>query len=106
MTEEELKVLAREYAQNKGKEMEEKESLPDCLIKEVMEMDAGELTHFLTWLSRRFYLVEKNKVEEEYHEAEVFCNKIDPCGESWDEWYAQKSVLERLFPEIGKEVEE
>lgn len=61
--------------------------------------------NMLRFLLRRFCLVEKSKVEEEYHEAEVFCNHIDPCGDSWDSWYAQKSVLERLFPDLRKEVE-
>lgn len=65
-----------------------------------------ETKAILLWLSDRFCLVEKSKVEEEYHEAKFACGNIDSCSETWATYLAQKSVLERLFPEIGKEVEE
>lgn len=65
----------------------------------------SENKRFLTWLTRRYCLVEKSKVEEEYHEAKFACGNVDPCLETFATSLAQKSVLERLFPEIAKEVE-
>lgn len=64
----------------------------------------NENKRFLAWLTRRYRLVEKSKVEEEYHEAKFTCGNVDPCLETFATSLAQKSVLERLFPEIAKEV--
>lgn len=106
MNDQEITAIAGEYAEEKGKEMERKQSLPNSLIREVMEMDAKGLTHFLQWLLRRYALVEKDKVKEEYHEAKFTCGNVDPCSETFVSSLAQKSVLDRLFPDLGKEVEE
>lgn len=64
-----------------------------------------ECEQVIDWLLRRYYLVEKSKIEEEYHEAKFTCGNVDPFSETFVTSLAQKSVLERLFPEIGKEVE-
>lgn len=116
MNNNQITALAREYAEEKGRVMEQKQSLPSCLVKEVMEMDATELTRFLQWLSRRYCLVEKSKVEQMYKEAvdgKCELEKMQPQNT-----YAKNSILMKigmnagcaytlksLFPAIAKEVE-
>ena len=89
MTPEQITTLAREYAE-------------EGIYVQIVEDDAAE---FLRWLLRRYCLVEKSKVEEEYHEAKFTCGNVDPCSETFATSLAQKSVLERIFPDLGKEVE-
>lgn len=106
MTDTEITALAREYAEEKGKKMEHEQILPNCLIKEVMKMDTEEQTKFMTWLTRRFCLVEKSDLEKT---RQVIMNIIK-AGEnlrrkkSIDEGKAQLSLFDALFPEIAKEV--
>lgn len=102
---EEITALVREYAQNKGKEMEEKESLPNCLIKEVVEMDARELTHFLTWLRRRYALVGKERVRKLLKEHSKENRGTDKGSREWFFYNGRLDLLKSLFPEIGKEAE-
>lgn len=108
MDEKTIAALAREYAEEKGNVMEQKQSLPNCLIKEVVEMDATELTCFLQWLSRRYCLVEKSAVREEWvgleNQGEIsmemkLMSGVLAVG-------GQMSILQRLFPDVAKEVEE
>lgn len=97
-TETEITTLAREYAEevykNAHKEME---VLPNCLSNEAVNMFAEDMKNKLKWLTRRFCLVEKDRVKDEYKKA-----KIDMVSK-----YHQGSmvVLQVLFPEIAKEVE-
>lgn len=63
-------------------------------------MFAEDMESKLKWLLRRYCLVEKSKVEEEYHEAKFTCGNVDPCSETFATSLAQKSVLERLFPDL------
>lgn len=104
MSEEEITALAREYAEEiiKGKPSEE---LPNCLKNSMLTMNTEYVAEIFRWLMRRYCLVEKSKVEEEYKEAKFTCGNVDPCSDTFAASLAQKSVLERLFPEIGKEVE-
>ena len=60
---------------------------------------------FLKYTLRRYCLVEKERVKDEYHEAKFTCGNVDPCSDTFVSSLAQKSVLERLFPDLGKEVE-
>lgn len=96
MSEEEITALAREYAE---------ECCPKSDYKEDIEWRKEDIKHetsctetFLTWLLRRYALVEKSKVKDEYEKA-----KMDMVSK-----YHQGSmvVLQVLFPEIAKEVEE
>lgn len=104
MTQDQITALAREYAEEKGKEMERKQSLPNSLIREVMEMDAKEQTSFLQWLLRRYALVEKDKLKEEYKKV---CESVNRHSTTTGCLFfvGQKQTLESLFPEIAKEVE-
>lgn len=97
MKEEEITALTREYAEEEYKTL----NLPT----DHTEVSAYHYMDFARFLLRRFYLVEKSKVEEEYHEAKFTCGNVDPCSETFATSLAQKSVLERLFPDLGKEVE-
>lgn len=69
------------------------------------EFNEKEMKSVLEFLLHRYCLVEKSKLEEEYHEAKFTCGNVDPCSDTFVSSLAQKSVLERLFPEIGKEAE-
>lgn len=90
MTQEEITALAREYAEEIYRGSAE-------FIDEVEQV--------ICWLTRRYCLVGKERVKDEYHEAKFTCGNVDPCSDTFVSSLAQKSVLERLFPEIAKEVE-
>lgn len=108
MNDEQFKALAREFAKAVNCShlhiLEDKEEPLTDIPEEYLEWYADCLTSFLQWLSCRFCLVEKERVKDEYHEAKFACGNVDPCSETWATYQAQKSVLERLFPEIAKEV--
>lgn len=93
MNDKTISALAREYAEFTDMSPVDKKN-----ISAICEC-------FLKYALRRYCLVEKSKVEEEYHEAKFACGNVDPCLETFATSLAQKSVLERLFPEIAKEVE-
>lgn len=86
MTDDQITALVREYA------------------KEVHNFDyffENENKRFLTWLTRRYCLVEKDKVREVYAERTF---RYDPDRDLAS--IVVEHVLNRLFPEIAKEVEE
>lgn len=93
MNESEITALAREYAEFTDMSPVDKKN-----ISAICEC-------FLKYTLRRYCLVEKSKVEEDYHEAKFTCGNVDPCSETFATSLAQKSVLERIFPDLGKEVE-
>ena len=105
MTPDQLTALAREYAEWVRNVPKAKE-LPNCLLNEANTLIAEDAKRMLTWLYARFYLVEKRKVLEEYYEAKFSCGNVDPCSETFAASLVQKRMIERLFPEIAKEVEE
>ncbi len=89
----EITALAREYAEEYYN------------IRGSVDLMAGEAENVIRFLLRRYALVEKSKVEEEYHEAKFTCGNVAPCSETFATSLAQKSVLERIFPDLGKEVD-
>jgi hypothetical protein len=106
LTDNQITSLAREYAEEmiKGKPTEE---LPNCLKNSMLAMNTEHVAEIFQWLLRRYCLVEKSKVEEEYKSA-----KHDSKMAHREKLYtmlavasARKALLESLFPEIGKEVE-
>lgn len=90
MKESEITALAREYA-------EEIYSGSAEFIDEVEQV--------ICWLSQRFYLVEKSKIQEEYHEANICRTHFERYGAQWGALTAKMAILERFFPDLGKEVE-
>ena len=98
MTDHKITALAREYAE------EIYPNLSDKIISRRTQ-EIKEAERVIRFLLRRFCLVEKSKVKEEYHEAKFTCGNVDPCSSTFVASLSQKSMLERLFPEIAKEVE-
>lgn len=108
MTDHEITALAREYAEKEYERM----NLPtDCC-----EPATDDYEKFLRFLLRRYYLADKAKVDKVYKTA------TDGKGRYKDRPYldnqsrydgdiryaiytATAGTLERLFPEIAKEVE-
>lgn len=108
MTDEQITTISREYAEevyrNAHKEME---VLPNCLSNEAINMFAEDMESKLKWLLRRFCLVEKSKIQEEYQKAQAHIKD----GKEFDVHVfvtigaSKESLLESLFPDLGKEVE-
>ncbi len=94
MTQKELNVLAREYAESTAMDVVE------CLLTE------HGAFHAFKWLSERYVIVAKEKVRENYQEAEMYATNHDI--ENWDnriQANAIKSVLQSLFPQTLKSEE-
>lgn len=100
MNDDQITVLAREYAEEENPI----ESYSDTMFERAIDLSIsrGEALRVLTWLTRRYYLIEKSKVEEEYHEVKFTCGNVDPCSDTFVSSLAQKSLLDRLFPELSK----
>lgn len=62
MTNQEITALARECAEEmiKGKPSEE---LPNCLKNSMLEMNTEYIAEIFRWLTRRYCLMEKSKLE-------------------------------------------
>lgn len=108
----EITALAREYAEeinpaNQLNDYPEAKMIADIMRKALSEVTAEKIKDFegfLHFLLRRYYLVEKEAVRKEYQQAieqgehaHVRCHV---------ESRAKLRLLESLFPEIAKEVEE
>lgn len=87
MEQEGITVLARECA----KECIDPYGFSRETYEELVEEKAESITFAFRWLDSRYYLVEKNKVKQ-----------LKQCFGS-EEVY---EVIDMLFPEIAKEVEE
>lgn len=98
MNDDQLTALAREYAEEmiKGKPSEE---LPNCLKNSMLAMNTEYVTEIFQWLTRRFCLVEKEKLKairfRKVYSAEDVRSK-----------FTEECLIDALFPEIGKEVED
>ena len=107
MTDDQITALAREYAEevyrNVHKEME---VLPSCLSNEAINMFAEDMESKLKWLLRRYCLVEKSKVKEVYKNTKSYKSELESFSRQSDCCSVKLRLLESLFPEIAKEVEE
>lgn len=66
----------------------------------------SENKRFLTWLTRRFCLVEKSKAKQFFQSRQNILGNQDKYDRYIvDEASAEKRLMLCLFPEIGKEVE-
>lgn len=99
MANDQITALASEYAE---KEYERLNLPVDCC-----DPRADDYEQFLRFLLRRFCLVEKNKVEEMYLNAKIAIEKgyDENLGGMMAVGSASKSILESLFPDLGKEME-
>lgn len=94
MTDELINALAREYAEEVAKEVAD---LPNCLKNESIDLIAEDMERKLQWLSRRFYLADKEKAKA-FYRGETF-GELD-----FIELVSSRRILTSLFPEIAKEV--
>lgn len=102
MTNQEITALAREYAEEENPIG----SYGDNMFERGMDLSIsrGEAERVLTWLTHRYYLVEKSKVENIYKGILV---QQDPKNFGYSAYnQGKKELLKSIFPEIGKEVEE
>lgn len=103
MNKDKIASLAREYAEEEVKDTAV-EDLPDGFKENVIQRNANHFEKHLRWLLRRFCLVEKEALEKFYQEAKE--RYFSPDDEVEKTMYGGRmSMLEYLFPEIGKEVE-
>ena len=105
LSQDQITALARGYAEEQGRHDREL-GFPECFIKDMLEFNEKDFKSVLEFLLRRFCLVEKSKVIEEYKSA-----KHDSKMAHRERLYtmltvasARKAFLESLFPEIAKEV--
>lgn len=103
MTQEEITALAREYAEW-VLSVPGAEKLPNCLRNEATGTLREDAEEVLTWLSTRFCLVEKSKVQEEYIISQGNHNKNGFLAIEFN--LGRRNLLDSLFPELAKEVEE
>ncbi len=102
-----ITALAREYAEEYAKGFAPAD-MPYCLKNEATGILACNAEDMLKWLTRRFCLVEKARVEEKLQAVnnqiksgeELGLNRLTAVG------HTNKALLSVLFPEIAKEVED
>lgn len=100
---EEITALAREYAEEmiKGRPSEE---LPNCLKNSMLTMNTEYVAEIFQWLTRRFYIVEKEAVRKEYDLAEKLWIK-SACTITEEFNRGRMNAIESLFPETIKDSE-
>lgn len=101
MTDPEITALAREYAEEENPTG----SYGDNIVERRMDLSISrdEAERVLTWLTRRFYLVEKEAVRKQFESAKRLIDARDYNKRCIG--VGGRGVLERLFPDLGKEVE-
>ncbi len=92
MSTEEINTIAREYAEFTDMSLVDKKN-----ISAICE-------YFLQYTLRRYCLVEKSKVSEMYDVA-MEISRLPKSVEARGYAISRLQTLERLFPEIAKEVE-
>lgn len=105
MEEKEITLLARELAAD----LYNDDKAYNTILwwgEEPKERKAEELEYTLCFLLRRYCLVEKRKLIEEYKSATAnFNNASDPVIPTMDYYLGIMKFIESLFPEIAKEAE-
>lgn len=89
MTDHEITALAREYAEEYTKK--KYPNAPGHVQERIIEGRMEHMEDFIPWLLRRYYLVEKEKAQQ-----------VKNCINT----KAVDVVMNLLFPDLGKEVEE
>ena len=107
MNKDKIASLAREYAEEIHADSMQffPRPLPNSM-EVLVKKDQDEAERLIRFLLRRFCLVEKSKLTEEYKSATAnFNNASDPVIPTMDYYLGIMKFIEYLFPEIGKEVE-
>lgn len=100
MKPEQITALAREYAE----ECVDPQGFSKSTYEELVEEKAENVDYVLSWLSTRFCLVEKEAVRTAYQQAmEQGKHAHLKCQV---ESRAKLRLLESLFPDIAKDVED
>lgn len=103
MTPEQITAIAREYAE---KEIAtELPNITDYAKERTISAVAERTENVIRFLLRRYCLVEKSKVSEMYDVA-MEISRLPKSVEARGYAISRLQTLERLFPEIAKEVEE
>lgn len=103
MDDDQITALAREYAEEITKgNLSEGEEVPEYIIKTISK----EAVTTLTWLLRRYCLVEKEEAKQFFQSRQnILANQDKYDRYIVDEASAEKRLMLCLFPEIAKEVE-
>lgn len=105
MKSEEITTLAREYAEEEGKH-DIQQGFGEAFAKDMLEFNEKEFKSVLEFLLRRYFLVEKSKVEQFFQSRQnILVNQDKYDRYIVDEASAEKRLMLCLFPEIAKEVE-
>lgn len=101
MTDPEITALAREYAEEENPTG----SYGDNIVERRMDLSISrdEAERVLTWLTRRFCLVEKEAVRKQFESAKRLIEARNYNKQCIG--VGSRGVLERLFPEFRKDVE-
>lgn len=104
MKDDRITALSREYA----KECIDPYGFSRGTYEEMVEEKAENVAYVLNWLSTRFCLVEKSKIQDEWQRANTHVKEAIKCKNSLSEscGKGKRIILKSLFPEIAKEVEE
>lgn len=101
LNDKQIESLAREYAEEMCAHMED-----DFIKDEAIRDNKLAFQMAVEHLSRRFYLVEKKDIEAKYQEAKECYFDTNAHKTDIVMYGGRISLLEYLFPEIAKEVEE
>lgn len=103
MNDKTITALAREYAEEEAKGSAV-DALPNGLKENVIQRNADHFEKHLRFLLRRYCLVEKEAVLKQFESAKRLIDARDYNKKCIG--VGSRGVLERLFPDLGKEVEE
>lgn len=103
MNEQEITALAREYGEYVANSLDY-DMCSDPELRHILAVKghSESAQSVLEWLLRRFCLVEKDAIRKEYKQAAEDYDPYDPMYSNRGEL----DLLESLFPDLGKEVEE
>lgn len=99
LTEDQITVIAREY----GVDSVDPYGFSKNTYEDFVGEYADAAADVLRWLSKRFCLVEKGKLEEEYNKTVEEGKHCHPKHQIQSR--TRMRLLAALFPEIAKEVE-
>ncbi len=101
MDKDQLTALAREYAEEYTKK--KYPNAPGHVRERIVEGRLEHMEDFIPWLLRRYCIVEKGKVRRQFEYAQRLIGSRDYNKQCIGE--GSQGILQRLFPEIAKEVE-
>lgn len=108
-----ITALAREYAEeinpvNQLNDYPEAKMIADIMrnaLSEVMDEKVKDFDGFLRFLLRRYALVEKSKLEEEYKSSKHYFEHTDSSNSTQKQYFwGRRCAIESIFPELAKEV--